>query len=120
MKKLLPYLLICLYTSSMIKPVMPYIIDSLGHILNYQGHIASVHAHYGKYHAHVEIAKAAKNDNSDKNTNTTKKDSLEKEYIGVDKDCVSLFQVGACKFATALPKRTISIYLNNDYPPPRV
>ncbi len=120
MKKLLPYLLICLYASSMIKPVMPYIIDGLSHILNFQGHMATVHAHYGKYHAHTEVAKTAKNDNSEKNANTLKKDASEKEYIGIDEGCVSRFQFEANKYKTALPMGTISIYLTNDYPPPRV
>lgn len=119
MKKLLPYLLICLYSTIMLKPVMPYITDGVAHILNFQGHMATVHAHQGKYHVHTEVAEAAKNDNSEKSTNTLKKVTSENEHIIVDKDCVPDSLYKARKYFTALPITAISIYLNNDFPPPR-
>lgn len=120
MKILLPYLFICLYSFIMIKPLLPYIIDNLDHILNFQEHMATVHAHHGDHHVHTEVAKTAKNDNNEKSTNTLKKDASEKEYIIVDKDCVLCFQIEPRKYFTALPKFIVSSYLNNDYPPPRV
>ena len=119
MKKLLPYVLICLYSTMMLKPVMPYISDAVAHILNFQGHMATVHVHHGKYHVHTEVAEAAKNDSSEKGTNTLKKDASEYEHIVVARDCVLHPLYEACKYFTALPMTAISIYLNNDFPPPR-
>lgn len=98
---------------------MPYITDAVAHILNFKGHMATVHAHNGKYHVHMEVAEAAKNDNGEKSTNTLKKYGSENEHIGIDKDCVRHSQYEARKYFTALPMTAISIYLNNDFPPPR-
>ena len=119
MKKLLPYLFICLYSAIILKPVMPYITDGVAHILNFQGHMATVHAHHGKYHVHTEITEAAKNQNSEKNTNTLKKEASENEYIFADEICVILFPYITLKYFTALTVNTVSIYLSNDFPPPR-
>ena len=81
--------------------------------------MATVHAHHGKYHVHTEIAEAAKNENSEKNTNTLKKEASENEYIFADKICVILFPYITLKYFTALTMNTVSICLSNDFPPPR-
>ena len=62
MKILLSYLLLCIYATIMIKPVMPTVSDIFAHIFNYQDHMLTVHHHHGKSHVHFEYIEAAKKD----------------------------------------------------------
>ena len=62
MNNTLSYLLLCIYATVMIKPVLPTITDSFAHILNYSEHIATVHYHNGNQHVHLEYIEAAKKD----------------------------------------------------------
>ena len=83
MKIFLSYLLLCIYATIMIKPVMPTIADSFAHILNYSEHIATVHYEDGKYHVHHEYIEAAKkNSHGDiPYNNTLKKTDSSNEHI---------------------------------------
>ena len=81
--------------------------------------MAAVHAHHGKYHVHTEIAEAAKNENSEKNNTTIKKEASENEYIFADKICVIPLPYTKLKYFTALPMNAVSICLSNDFPPPK-
>ncbi|MBC7886924.1 MAG: hypothetical protein H7Z13_03485 [Ferruginibacter sp.] len=65
MKKILSYLLIFIYATIMIKPVMPSIADGFAHLLNYREHKATVHVENGKYHVHYEYIEAAKNNSKE-------------------------------------------------------
>ncbi|CAN5592531.1 hypothetical protein BH11BAC3_BH11BAC3_48020 [soil metagenome] len=60
MKKVLSYLLIGMYATIMIQPVMPSVADGFEHLLNYQSHVSTVHHTHGKEHVHVEYIAAAK------------------------------------------------------------
>jgi hypothetical protein len=62
MKIILPYLLLCIYATTMIKPVMPTVSDIFAHIFNYSDHMLTVHRHNGKSHVHFEYIEAAKKD----------------------------------------------------------
>src|SRR3954447_18825807 len=62
MKVILPYLLLCIYATTMIKPVMPTVSDIFAHIFNYSDHMLTVHHHHGKSHVHLEYIEAAKKD----------------------------------------------------------
>ena len=75
MKKILSYLVLCVYASIMIKPVMPTITDVFAHVLNYKEHIATVHQHNGKFHVHNDYIEAAKRDSKQDSpcNNTLKK-----------------------------------------------
>ena len=75
MKKLLLYIVLCSYAIVMVKPALPYVQDVIGHILFYKQHMATVHFEDGKYHVHKEVAKNAKEENSNKNTFPEKKKS---------------------------------------------
>ena len=119
MKKLLPHLLIALYATIMLKPVMPYIADGVAHILNYKGHMATVHAHNGKYHVHTEVAENTKNENSEKNTNGLKKEASENDHIVTHKAIVPNLHCKLLKYFNSLNVSVASIFVNNDFPPPR-
>ena len=120
MKKILPYLLLFTYSMIMLKPVMPYIIDGVAHILNFKDHMATVHAHHGKYHVHTEIAEAAKNDNTEKNTdNILKKTASGNEHVIAKKADSFPIQQSIHKYSAILPVNIAGIYLSSDFPPPK-
>ena len=119
MKKLIPYLFIALYATLMLKPVMPYIADGVAHILNYKDHIATVHAHNGNYHVHREVSDNVKNENSEKNTNSLKKEVSENDHIVNYKADVPNLQYTSLKYFALLYISVASIILNNDFPPPK-
>src|SRR4051794_23718468 len=62
MKITLSYLLLCIYATIMIKPVMPTVSDIFAHIFNYSDHMLTVHHHHGISHVHFEYIEAAKKD----------------------------------------------------------
>ncbi|MEO6719411.1 MAG: hypothetical protein ABIN67_03555 [Ferruginibacter sp.] len=65
MKSILSYLLLCVYATILVKPVMPTLADTFAHILNYSDHITTVHHENGKYHVHYEYVEAAKKNSSE-------------------------------------------------------
>ncbi|MEP7142817.1 MAG: hypothetical protein ABI707_08100 [Ferruginibacter sp.] len=84
MKRILSYLLLCIYATIMIKPVMPTITDMLAHLLNYSEHMATVHhSHGGKSHVHYEYIEAAKKNSHEDNpyNNIFKKGDGSSEHI---------------------------------------
>ena len=119
MKKFLPYLLISLYLTIMLKPVMPYITDAVAHILNFKGHMATEHAHHGRYHVHTEVAESAKNETSETNPNALKKQGPESDQIVTSKFIVLYFPDVNFKYFSILNKNAKSGYLNNHFPPPK-
>lgn len=120
MKRLALYLLLYTYTTIMLKPVLPYVSDSIAHIFWYSDHIATVHCEHGKYHVHYEYLEAAKKTYPEKYPNTQKKESPSNEHL-VYKVLYdfSTQQVMSSQFAT-LHYPVISTSLGSDYPPPKV
>ena len=83
MKRIPTYLLLFIYATIIIKPVMPTLADGFAHLLNYSEHFATVHYEDGKYHVHHEYIESAKDithDDSASN-NITKKADNSNEYI---------------------------------------
>jgi hypothetical protein len=67
-KIIIVYLLLCVYSFALIKPLMPVIKDVLAHTFYNLEHMATVHYENGKYHIHTELS--AEHDNSEKKNNT--------------------------------------------------
>lgn len=63
MKKVLLYLLLFVYSVNLVKPVFPYVKDSVAHIFWYAQHAATVHFENGKYHMHAEAVKETQKTN---------------------------------------------------------
>ncbi len=55
-KTLIIYGLLCLYSFSLIKPVIPLLNDVIAHTFFKMQHLATVHFENGKYHVHQEVA----------------------------------------------------------------
>ncbi len=121
MKKLLLHILLLSYAVVIFKPVLPFVNDCIGHVFFYAHHMATVHFENGKYHVHYETAKDAKDERSDKYTTASKKDNLTSEHIvttikttpficNLTQNIYSYTNIGS----------SVSGYLENNYPPPRL
>lgn len=64
MKKGLLYLLLIIYTLSIVRPTLPFVYNAVAHAFFYQHHIATVHKVNGKLHVHHEYIKESKKENS--------------------------------------------------------
>jgi hypothetical protein len=119
MKKVLSYMLLVVYTTLLVKPVLPFIIDTASHIFNYSEHKATVHSENGKYHVHYELQQNEKKSNPQKESGIVKKDVSENEYIINNEVYNHSILISKAPFAilTCYP---LSAPLNNNYPPPKV
>ena len=123
MKKLLLSILLMCYTVVMLKPVLPFMADFIGHVFFYTQHMATVHYENGAYHVHYETAKDVKEEKSDKSTSSAaKKDNSSNEYIitATKQQPAFIATLKDASYAlTATPSLASSIAQNN-YPPPRL
>ena len=106
----------------MVKPALPYVQDFVGHILFYKQHMATVHFENGKYHLHKEVAKNAKEENSNKNTLPEKKKSGSNyEYLAnANKSILQLTSLSSSIYSLYNKQYITSPFLAYNYPPPRV
>lgn len=81
MKKIVLYFFLLTYALVVFKPYVPYFTDAIAHILFFKDHIETVHFHHGKSHVHTEVNQLAKNEQSEKNTHTSKKDTTENDHL---------------------------------------
>jgi hypothetical protein len=105
----------------MVKPVLPFVADFIGHAFFKAHHMATVHIENGKLHVHKEVIKNVKEETSDKNTSTHKKDTQQNEHIVVN--TITNF----C--STIINERMYNLMCTPDvptgnhqcnYPPPRI
>lgn len=75
MKRIYLYILLLSYSALMLKPVSPYIQDSIAHIFYYTQHLATVHYENGKLHVHKEVVDAAKKETAPRDQTSFKKDT---------------------------------------------
>ena len=120
MKKYLPYLLLFTYLTTLLKPVIPYIMDGFAHILYFDDHMTIVHAHNGNYHVHSEVAEETKKETGQKSTeNSTKKAAGFTDAIISGKTDFKrqwLNTLYYIEFTTNIE----SICLAGNYPPPKL
>ena len=118
MKRALLYFVLFIYTTTMLKPVFPYLKDTIAHIFWYSEHMATVHFENGKFHIHKEVLEEAKktaNEKSDIQKKALSQDDYILSTIGIE--LVNKFhkEKGFCYSA---PKE-ILLPLSCEYPPPR-
>ena len=106
----------------MLKPVLPYISDSINHIFFYAKHMATVHYENGKYHVHYETAKHAREEGPAKTPgNNSKKDTATNEYVLIlSSEGNDTIDFNGILFAAATTPSLLSSPLQNNYPPPRL
>jgi hypothetical protein len=121
MKKLLLHIILMSYTVVVFKPVLPYVSDFISHAFFFTKHMATVHVENGKYHVHYETAKDAKEEKSDKNTATPKKDdSTNDQIVIVPRLSIPDAAMIDKKYFTVSTSATLNGILNLNYPPPRI
>ena len=103
----------------MMKPVMPYVTDTIAHILFFKDHLETVHAQNGKMHVHTELAAAEKNDSTERDNTLLKKYSFGNEYLILERN-----QYPSTSFATNLFKGFMfhvkNMYIKQNFPPPKI
>lgn len=120
MHKNILYILLISYTSMLCKPLLPYVVDTVEHILLYNQHLATVHVENGEMHVHKEAVDAGADQQDDQPNTTIKKSSTSWDHL-------------APSFANSYTPSFIKIALNqhlpissyytfsfSDYPPPRL
>ncbi len=121
MKKFLLYIVLASYAVVMIKPIMPYISDVIGHALFYSQHMATMHFENGKYHVHTELLKNVKEQNSDKVPSPSKKQKIDNDHIKtVVKEAVMVQSLLNKSYSLTLTTDIYSGIYNSHYHPPRV
>ena len=120
MKKALLYLLLFSYTSLVLKPVLPFITDTVAHIFWYSEHIATVHYEKGKYHVHYESLAEAKKNSPEKSIPVTKTETASSEHFmntsRYDFSYQPLLSLHFSNPSFYLPHT----WLANSYPPPKM
>ncbi len=120
MKKIALYIILFSYTVIMIKPVSPYIADTVAHIFFYAQHMATVHYQNGKFHVHREVIDNAKKTANQTESPASKKDNSTSDHIALQQKTDSVTaQTQIFYFqqrASALPNS----YLEGIYQPPRI
>ena len=111
------YLLLFTYTTSIIKPVLPYSSDFIAHLFWYSEHIATVHCVNGKYHVHYEVMEATKKSSSEKG-NLSKNVSSDDHLLAKVLANFPQNPVSNNDF-TAFSSALLSAHLKSDYPPPK-
>ncbi|HMU71966.1 MAG TPA: hypothetical protein PKD93_04470 [Ferruginibacter sp.] len=81
MKRIPLYILLLSYSALMLKPVSPYISDTIAHIFYYAQHMATVHYENGKFHVHKEVIDVAKEEAAPKDQTSSKKDNSISDHL---------------------------------------
>jgi hypothetical protein len=112
-------MLLVVYTTLLVKPVFPYLIDATQHIFNYSEHITTVHFENGQYHVHNQLKEETKKNKQQNESANFKKDGSQTEYIFSKeiKTLQILYRLKTKRYYTA--SKLVSLHLANDYPPPK-
>ena len=81
MKRIPLYILLLSYSALMLKPVSPYISDTIAHIFYFAQHMATVHYENGKFHVHKEVIDVAKEEAAPKDQTSSKKDNSISDHL---------------------------------------
>lgn len=102
----------------MCKPLLPYVRDGIAHIFFYAQHMATVHYENGKLHVHKEVMDNAKQEASQKELPSAKKENATGDHT-----CSPLQDIMPVTGCAKQYGNTISTlcynYLPGDHLPPR-
>ncbi len=119
MKIVCSYIMVLVFALVMLKPVMPYISDTVAHVFWYSQHMATVHYENGEYHVHKEAVGDINKDATEKNTGLVKKAFAPTEFIVVS---MSLDEPSYFHLNTRFKLSSSSLsnnYLAHFFPPPK-
>jgi hypothetical protein len=120
MNKLFIYILLASYAIMIVRPVVPYISDTIAHTFWRYQHISTVHFENGKYHTHYEVLEAAKKTDPEKASHSGKTDTNIGEHFSTSSNYnISLPALSIVSSFPYSPSNICSTYLFFDYPPPK-
>lgn len=120
MKFALAYYLLLIYSTVILKPLIPVIEDGLSHCFAEAYHIATVHAKYGNNHLENEIAGTSDNTDNSSNKNTLKEDdAVSVHVVSIEENCC--FEIANTILSYIIqPKSPLcKIVLSKTVPPPK-
>ena len=119
MKFAIAYYLLLIYSTVVLKPLIPVAEDAVMHCFAEAYHIATVHAIEGNNHVEKEMADPGANDNSSKNQKADKTE----QTIHETAVCYTFIHFNPCTSIDGYPfiEESISnIYIDFINPPPRI
>lgn len=119
MKQIALYTILFAYCMVMLKPVTPYITDTIAHIFYKAKHIATVHYENGKYHVHKEVTATAKKDAAQNQVPAAKKDNSTVEHIFLTQTVKFLPGPYKINYPALVTPHLISSHPATELPPPR-
>lgn len=81
MKKIITYLLLFSYTTSVMMPVLPFAKDLIAHTFWMVEHVSTVHLENGKYHTHFESLSLVKKTDPEKTNDISKAPTFAADHI---------------------------------------
>lgn len=102
----------------MLKPLSPYISDTVEHIFNYTQHMATIHYENGKYHVHKDLVNEAKKNNPAKENSTAKKENSANDHIAIQQKQSTSFLPIYISHLSSSASNLLNNYLAADYRPP--
>ena len=119
MKRVLTYIVLLAYGTSMLMPLLPYISDKVAHTFWLYEHISTVHYEHGKYHTHYEAAAIAKKTSSEKGAPIAKFTNSADEHDMASIDYHFHCPIATKQLFTSYHLAAITTHLFNDDPPPK-
>lgn len=120
MKKIITYLLLFSYTTSIVMPVLPFAKDLIAHTFWAYEHISTVHLENGKYHTHFESLSLAKKADTEKTNDVAKDPSFAAEHTIITNIAFDFFSsIVPVNNYSLLVFYLPSTYFISDVPPPQ-
>lgn len=120
MKFLTAYCFLLLYTTLLLKPVLPVISDGLSHFFAEAKHLATVHAHHGDHHLDHELAEAGEDHGHEEHQSSLKAEDLMQLHIFLP---FSITDAGSITLSTTYSRlkliKPALIFIAKHGPPPK-
>lgn len=120
MKKIITYLLLFSYTTSVVMPILPFAKDLIAHTFWMIEHVSSVHFENGKYHTHFESLSLTKKADPEKTNEVAKATIFAAEHIIVTNTTYDFRSpITTVNNYSQLVFYLPNIYFISDVPPPK-
>jgi hypothetical protein len=118
-RTIISFYLILVYSSLILKPVLPIVNDSLSHVFALAKHLATVHAVYGANHVQLEIVETNKPGEKSKTQNPYRAGDSVPLHIFTEVCCFGLQKGLMTVHLPSLSDSITWIYLPFEAPPPK-
>jgi hypothetical protein len=119
-RTIISFYLVLVYSSMIVKPVLPIVSDSLSHAFALAKHLATVHAIYGADHLQQEITETSQGQEKSKTQNQLRPDNPVCLHTLTDLFSYCFHPGQKIIFPSSLAGSITQIFLPFEIPPPRV